>query len=195
MSFYIHIQETPNPHAVKFISRYTVRTEGKSNYHNRDEAQSNPLAQRIFDVGGVVQVFFFDNYITVTKDPTVEWTGLAEEIVDLLQEQLPDHNPNYVDEREEAKVSREDLPPEIREIEEVLDRTIRPALAADGGGLEVVERRDGVVYIRYQGACGSCPSSVGGTLIAIQSILRDEIDRDLEVVDVGGGAGAGGGWW
>ncbi len=187
MSFYIHIQDTPNPNAVKFISRYTVKASGKSNYRNPEEATANPLAGKLFEFPGVTQLFFFDNYITVSKDPTVDWTEISEGIVKLLQESLPEHDPNYVDENSNPVVDRSTLSPELREIEEALDRTIRPALAMDGGGLDVVERKDGVVYIKYQGACGSCPSSVGGTLMAIQGVLRDEVDPDIEVVDVGGG--------
>lgn len=198
MSFYVHIQDTPNPNAVKFISRYTVKSEGKSNYHNREEAAGNPLAEKLFELAGVTQVFFFDNYITITKDPQVDWHELGEDVVELLQKELPEHDPNYVDdaETENPPVDRSTLSPEVREVEEILDESIRPALAADGGGLEVVERKDNIVYIRYQGACGSCPSAIGGTLMAIQGMLREKLGPDIEVVDVGGAAAMGGaGWW
>lgn len=189
MSFYIHIQETPNPHAVKFISRYTVKTEGSSNYKFPEECGANPLARRLFEVDGVLQVYFFDNYITVTKDPTVDWKTVGDEITEILQAELPEHDPHYKDPVEDrAVVDRTQLAPEILEIEEALDRTIRPALANDGGGIEIVERKGDTVFIRYEGACGSCPSSIGGTLMAIQSILKSEINDNIEVIDVSGGA-------
>jgi Fe-S cluster biogenesis protein NfuA len=38
--------------------------------------------------------------------------------------------------------------------------------------------------IRYQGACGSCPSSLTGTLMAIENMLKTEVDPELEVVPV-----------
>ena len=194
MSFYIHIQDTPNPNAVKIISRYTMKTEGSSNYNAVEEAGANPLAQKIFEVPGVTQVYFFDNYITVSKDPTVDWKEVGDEIVEILQAELPEHDAQYKDAVEEKPVvDRSTLSPEMLQIEEVLDRTIRQALANDGGGIELIEIRDNVVYFRFEGACGSCPASAGGTLMAIQSILRAEIDPDLEVVDLGGGANTG--WW
>lgn len=194
MSFYVHIQETPNPNAVKFISRYTVKTEGSSNYNAVEDAGANPLAQKLFEVDGVLQLYFFDNYITVSKDPTVDWKSVGDEIVEILQVELPEHDAQYRDPSEEKEVvDRSTLPPEILEVEELLDRTIRPALAGDGGGIEVIERKDNVIYFRFEGACGSCPASAGGTLMAIQSILRAELDPGIEVVDLGGGAG--GGWW
>ena len=131
-------------------------------------------------------LFFFDNYITVTRAEDADWDDLAETLLDLLQIELPKHNPNYEDPVADTgpKVEVEDTP-EVAEINEILDRTVRPYLQADGGGI-TVQRREGTrVFVRYEGACGSCPSSMGGTLMAIQSILRDEIDPEIEVIETG----------
>jgi Fe-S cluster biogenesis protein NfuA len=38
--------------------------------------------------------------------------------------------------------------------------------------------------IRYQGACGSCPSSLSGTLMAIENMIQDEIDPQITVIAV-----------
>lgn len=188
MRFYIHVQETPNPDAVKFISQYTVKSEGKGNYKTPDEGEHVPLVARLFAVDGVNGVFLFDNYITITREPTADWNDLSGQVIDLLQDALPEHDPDYVDPTPDTGGQRrEDLSPELQNISDILDRTVRPYLAADGGGLDLIELKDGVLYIKYQGACGSCPSSAGGTLMAIQSILRDEIDPNLHVVDIGGG--------
>ena len=72
----------------------------------------------------------------------------------------------------------------LERIDEVLDDRIRPALAGDGGGLEVVGLDGKTLQIRYQGACGSCPSSIAGTLMAIQNMLQAEVDEELSVVSV-----------
>ena len=180
MSFYIHIQETPNPNAVKFISQYTVKGLGKSNYSEVEQAEANPLAIAMFGVAGVKQLFFFDNYITVTKDEETPWEDVSEPIHDLLQDKLPLHDPLYED--EDTAVDFDSLPAEIREIELVLDRTVRPFLAADGGGIEVLERKDNHVYVKFSGACGTCPSSFSGTMTAIESTLRAEIDDEIRVI-------------
>ena len=186
MGFYIHVQETPNPAAVKFISQYTVKAQGKSNYHSAEETAHNALATKLFAVEGVKTLFFFDNYITVTRAEDADWDDLAETLLDLLQIELPKHNPNYEDPVADTgpKVEVEDTP-EVAEINEILDRTVRPYLQADGGGITVQRREGARVFVRYEGACGSCPSSMGGTLMAIQSILRDEIDPEIEVIETG----------
>ena len=74
--------------------------------------------------------------------------------------------------------------PKIAEIDALLDERIRPYLAGDGGWLDIVELVDNKLMIRYQGACGSCPSSLTGTLMAIENMIKDQIDPDIEVVAV-----------
>ncbi|MCB9519833.1 MAG: NifU family protein [Myxococcales bacterium] len=194
MGFYIHVQETPNPAAVKFISQYTVKTEGKSQYESIDDAVANPLAQQLFGLEGVKQLFFFDNYITVTRTDDADWGPLGEEVLDLLQGALPSHDPNYADPTTGPALEPEDDSPEVRQISEILDRAIRPYLAADGGGIRVERREGNTVYVRYEGACGTCPSSIGGTLAAIQNVLCDELGEEIEVIETGG-AGEAYGYW
>jgi Fe-S cluster biogenesis protein NfuA len=69
-------------------------------------------------------------------------------------------------------------------INDILDEKVRPALMGDGGYLEILGLKENTLSIRYQGACGSCPSSLTGTLMAIEGMLRQEVDPDLEVVAV-----------
>jgi Fe-S cluster biogenesis protein NfuA len=186
MAFYIHIQQTPNPDALKFISQYTVKNDGKSNYRSAEEGAHVPLAEKLFAIDGIRQLYFFDNYITVTRSEGVDWSDLSKKIHDLLQVELPGHNPEYDDQDSTLAAEPVEKSPEVMEIEAILERTVKPYLAADGGGIEVVERKGNYIYVKYQGACGSCPSSIGGTLQAIQSILRDEVDPEIEVIEVGG---------
>ena len=74
--------------------------------------------------------------------------------------------------------------PMLRDIRMVLESGILPALAADGGGLELVGRHEKQVMIRYVGACGSCPASLTGTLVAIEGMLQKEVDPEIVVISV-----------
>jgi Fe-S cluster biogenesis protein NfuA len=69
-------------------------------------------------------------------------------------------------------------------IDQLLEREIRPGLAGDGGGLEIVGLEESVLQIHYEGACGSCPSSTSGTLMYIESILKANLDENLSVIPV-----------
>ncbi|MBO0723520.1 MAG: NifU family protein, partial [Blastocatellia bacterium] len=74
--------------------------------------------------------------------------------------------------------------PLLDRINEVFDERIRPGLAGDGGGLEIIGLEGKRLLIRYQGACGSCPSAIGGTLMAIEHMLKDEVDPEIELISV-----------
>ena len=74
--------------------------------------------------------------------------------------------------------------PKIAEINAILDDKIRPYLAGDGGWVDILSFEDNILKIRYQGACGSCPSSLTGTLMAIENMIKEEIDPEIEVIAV-----------
>ena len=69
-------------------------------------------------------------------------------------------------------------------INAILDEKVRPGLAGDGGGLEIIGLHDKKLMIRYQGACGSCPSSLAGTMYAIEHMLKADVDPEIELVSV-----------
>ena len=71
----------------------------------------------------------------------------------------------------------------LAKIDEILSNTIRPGMQADGGDLELIEYDETtkVLTIKYQGACGSCPMSTMGTLMAIKQILVEQFDADIDV--------------
>src|SRR3979409_928852 len=70
------IQETPNPNAVKFILREPVTNGVARQFGSVDQAQADPLAKSIFDVGSVVSVFYMDNMITAEKEDSADWDEL-----------------------------------------------------------------------------------------------------------------------
>ena len=74
--------------------------------------------------------------------------------------------------------------PKLREIDALLDERIRPYLARDGGWLEIIGLEENTLRIRYEGACGSCPSSLTGTLMAIENMIKEEIDPEIEVIAI-----------
>ena len=69
----------------------------------------------------------------------------------------------------------------VKRIEQVLDEHVRPALASDGGGLDLVDLKGNDLFVQYHGACGSCSSSVGGTLQFITDSLNNHLAAALAV--------------
>ncbi len=179
MDTLINVQSTPNPNALKFILNRPVKTEGKATYKNPEDCHANPLARHLFSVPNVTEIYFFENVITITQDGNGDWDAIEEKVKTAILEKIGEHDPNFS--IEESKKPKPPSSPELAKIEEILDRTIRPALQGDGGDLQVIGLDGNVLLVNYQGACGSCPSSTSGTLKAIEGILRDELNRELIV--------------
>ncbi len=180
MDVKLQIQSTPNPNALKFVLSVPVKTEGKVTYKKAEDCHHNPLARSLFDVEHVVEVYFFDNYITLTQDGNGDWDTLENKIKSLIMEKIEAHDPDFKVEEAAQPVVVSDNP-DINRINAILDQTIRPALQMDGGDISIVNVTGNTIYVNYQGACGSCPSSAMGTLKAIENILRDEYRPDVVV--------------
>lgn len=182
------IQETPNPNAVKFILKEPVSWGTSHSFKTPESGADDALAKSIFDVGEVVSVFYMDKMITVEKTDDAEWDEILPSLAVPIRaaEAVRSSNGNGPKAAAAAvggaiaAAASDD--PKLREIEALLDDRIRPYLAGDGGWLEVLELADNTLKIRYEGACGSCPSSLTGTLMAIENMIREEIDPDITVV-------------
>ncbi len=184
------IQETPNPNAVKFILREPVSRGSSHSYDSIEEAKDDELATSIFEAGDVVSVFYMDKMITIEKTNEADW----DEVLPILAvpiraaESVKNANGGGNGHAAEAvggaiaAAASDD--PKIVAINELLDERIRPYLASDGGWIEVLSLDESTLKVRYQGACGSCPSSLTGTLMAIENMIHDEIDENIEVVVV-----------
>ncbi len=183
MSVDVSVWPTPNPNALKFIVDQVLKKEGKSTFKNRLEAQDLPLAHALMELAGVESLLIFHNTITVTKVSHWPWDDLEELIITTMENEIPQHDPNYLDAEgvDSESVRRKNLTPELLQIEEILDRTIRPGLQADGGDIVCLEFKDDCLLVKYQGACGTCPSSSSGTLEAIKGILTDQLGRAISV--------------
>jgi len=184
------IQETPNPNAVKFILKEPVSHGTSHSFKTVDSAEDDVLARSLFDIPDVVSVFYMDKMITVEKTDDVEWDELLPALAvpiraaDSVAPVNGNGNRAAAASVGGAIAAAASGDPIIAEIDALLDDKIRPYLASDGGWLEILELDNHTLKIRYQGACGSCPSSLSGTLMAIENMIREEIDPDITVVAV-----------
>jgi len=185
------IQETPNPNAVKFILKEPVSHGTSHSFKSPEVGAEDALAKSIFDVGEVVSVFYMDKMITVEKTDDAEWDEILPALAVPIRaaEAVQSSNGNGKNAAAAAiggsigAAASDD--PKLAQINELLDERIRPYLAGDGGWLEVLELdADSTLKIRYEGACGSCPSSLTGTLMAIENMIKEEIDPEISVVAV-----------
>lgn len=185
------IEYTPNPNAVKFVLKEPITSMGSTrSFTDIDAAEGVPLAQLLLTIDHVISVFFADRYITITQDGTADWPDLLRELAKpiraaTVEDAGPDVETAFSQEMPEGVEFGQGLDdPRIPMIREVLEDHILPFLASDGGGLEILGLVNDQLLIRYQGACGTCPSSLTGTLMAIENIVQMEVDPELEVLTV-----------
>jgi Fe-S cluster biogenesis protein NfuA len=180
------IDDTPNPNAVKFTLHEPLTWGVSHSYENAEQASEDALAAALFAIPHVSNVFYVDRWLTVTQDGGADWPELVRLIAVPLRA-APAAAAQSAAAVFAARVSVADLSEQDQERLEVitllLDQRIRPSLQADGGDLHVVGLSGNYLSIHYQGACGSCPSSISGTLAAIQNLVRT-VEPDLAVVSV-----------
>lgn len=189
----VRVQPTPNPEAFQFIMSGKVIASGMRTFDSAEEAKGDALAEALFAIYGVENVFLKENFVTVTKSQVVGWHTLMEEIGEIIEEHLHFYEGEAVPKESTTEIhpvlaefKKEDFPTSTDEqktqvIEALLDVAVRPALSNDGGGLDIIGIEGNVVKIHYQGACGSCPSSTTGTLNYIENFLKEAIHPDLTV--------------
>jgi NFU1 iron-sulfur cluster scaffold homolog, mitochondrial len=169
---------TPNPHALKFILNKKLLNTETRQYPDKELSPGDPFAKGIFDIDGVVSVFYMDKFVTIEKSTDANWGQIQRPFINFLK----DFNPDLIPEEKEVTVTEEESNELLKKVNELLDQKVRPALAGDGGGLQVLGIDGLTVRIRYQGACGSCPSAISGTLMAIEGLLRRDINPSITVV-------------
>jgi hypothetical protein len=85
LGFRMHAERTPNPDSIKWVLGQTLTPDGVgAHFDAAPSAEVSPLAARLFEVDGVLGVFLASNFVTVTKRPELEWTDIAQPIVDAI---------------------------------------------------------------------------------------------------------------
>ncbi len=171
---FIQTEQTPNPATLKFIPGEAVLGSGTMFFESKDDAGISPLAQVLFDIDGVSAVFFGADFITIENDGA-DWDVLKPAVLGTIMEHYTAGLP-IVTGKAKTEVVDDDADPEIvAQINELLDTRVRPAVARDGGDITYHGFRDGIVYLRMQGACSGCPSSTATLKYGIQNLLKHYI--------------------
>lgn len=168
------IEDTPNPNAVKFVLKERLTWGTSHSFDSAEAAASDPLAAALFAIPHVTNVYYTDKWVTVTQDGQADWPTLLRQIAMPIREAEAAEKPEMTTE------ASYDDEPRLAAIRKLLDEQIRPALMGDGGDLQIVGLEGNVLTIRYYGACGSCPSSLAGTLMAIENLART-IEPEIQV--------------
>lgn len=177
------IERTPNPDAMRFVLSEPLTNGTTRSFENAAEAEGDELAEALFAIDSVINVYYVDKYITVTQNGKAVWSELLRKLAPPIREAQPiSEEEDDTDVHMSKEVQGSD-DPRLQEITQMLDEQVRPYLLADGGGLKILGLENNRLKVHYQGACGTCPTATTGTLYAIESMVK-RIDPEIQVVSV-----------
>ncbi|MDE1915181.1 MAG: NifU family protein [Sphingomonadales bacterium] len=188
---FIETETTPNPSTLKFLPGQQVMAAGSRDFIDEDQAEASPLAQALFSLGDVSGVFFGRDFISVTAGEGVDWGALKPQVVAILLDHFISGAPLFqvgsaagisVPAEEDDDLGDDPADADIvDQIKDLLETRIRPAVANDGGDVLYRGYREGVVYLKMQGACSGCPSSSATLKNGIESLIKYYVPEVTEV--------------
>ena len=136
---------------------------------------------------GITGVFFGSDFITITKDENIDWQVLKPMILGSIMdhynsgEEVITKTSSSEANQSASKSSTDGDSDVVKQIKELLDTRVRPAVAMDGGDIVFKSFEKGIVYLHMQGACSGCPSSTATLKAGIENMLKHYVPEVKEV--------------
>ncbi|WP_167964408.1 NifU family protein [Saonia flava] len=192
----IYAEVTPNPAVMKFVANKKI-VPSTFEFKNIDEAKNSDLAKELFLLPFVKEVFFDENYVSISKYDVADWNEITFELRELIRNFLSDGKEvvsadSILQAKTEApanKINNVNLDDTSKEIVAILEEYVKPAVASDGGNImfESYEEESKTVKVILQGACSGCPSSTFTLKNGIENMLKNMMgDKVREVVALNG---------
>ena len=183
---FIQTESTPNPQTVKFLPGQVVMEQGVAEFKSEDDAKVTPLGRELFRLSGVESLFFGKDFISVSKSEDQEWELLKPQVLAIIMQHftagLPLFEESYLRSQDNIQNTANELHGELeKQIIELIDTRVRPAVAMDGGDIVFDRFEDGVVFLHMRGACSGCPSSTATLKSGIENMLKHYVPEVQEV--------------
>ena len=179
---FVQTELTPNPNSLKFLPGKTVSNNGSFEITKKEEINSE-LIRNLLSINGVIGVFLGSDFLSINKSETVKWEDIKHIAISLINEFYLSGK-DCVVEKELSGEKKKELLEIEKQIVNILDTKIRPAVAKDGGDIKFKEFKDGVVKVELQGSCSGCPSSTMTLKQGVQNLLCHYLPEVKEVVAV-----------
>lgn len=181
---FIQTEATPNPQTLKFLPGVAVLESGTAFFTSAEDAGISPLAAQLFAIHGVSAVFLGADFITVTKADDSQWEELKAPLLTAIMDFFVAKKPVMLTAKKSATsgaaASAEDSEI-VKQIRELIDTRVRPAVAQDGGDIVFHGFEDGIVQLELHGACSGCPSSTITLKNGIENMLKHYIPEVIAV--------------
>lgn len=188
----IYAETTPNPSVLKFVSN-TLLTKTALECKNIDDTTASPLAKELFKFPYVKEVFFDENYISITKYSIKEWEEITLELRTFIKEYIEKGNvvieESLITKTETHQKQQEEyfdkLDVTSQQIINILEEYVKPAVQSDGGNImfDSFDAEEKRVKVILQGACSGCPSSTFTLKNGIENMLKDMLKDEAIIVE------------
>jgi len=170
---FIQTQKTPNPNSLKFVTGKKVSAIGSIEI-SKNDMTDNILLKNIFSVKGVESIFLTEDCLSIYKQNDINWEDIKHIVLALLNEYYANGKEIIIDKKPPI-INTENLKEVEKQIIKILDTKIKPAVARDGGDIEFIEFKNGIVKVQLRGSCSGCPSSVITLKQGVQNLLTHYI--------------------
>ena len=169
----IHIENTPNPNALKFLSEKKISSVGTQEFQKANIKKiNNYFIKNLLNLDGVELVLVSENFLSVKKNEKISWDSLKPSIVSSLNDYFQKNEEPILSTIGKAKPEQKiEDNKTIDQINDILNTKIRPAVARDGGDITFKSFKDGIVTVELKGSCSGCPSSTATLKQGVQNLL------------------------
>jgi len=186
----VYAESTPNPSAMKFVANKKL-VVSSNEFITIDDAKNSPLATELFHFPFVKSVFIDENYISITKYDMANWNDITMELREFIRSYIENGkeiiitSSNLQKETEKLDKAFETLDDTSKEIINIIEEYIKPAVASDGGNIifDSYNEESKVVKVILQGACSGCPSSTFTLKNGIENMLKEMLKDKVSMVE------------
>lgn len=188
----IYSESTPNPAVLKFVANKKLVTQGHE-FKNIDDTKEAPIAQELFHFPFVKEVYIDENYVSIQKYDMADWNDITLELREFLRNYLEQGkevlSANATVSKKEAEkqadVNFEKLDDTSKDIVNIIEEYIKPAVASDGGNIlfDSYDPNSKIVKVILQGACSGCPSSTFTLKNGIENMLKEMLKDKISHVE------------
>ncbi len=188
----VYAEATPNPSVMKFVANKKLVT-ALFEFTSIDEAKLSPLATELFHLPFVKSIFIEENYVSITKYDMAEWQDITVEIREFIKNfiesgkevVLPEAAEKLEQTTQQKDSSFDALDDTSKEIVNILEEYVKPAVASDGGNIQFLSYDENTknVSVLLQGACSGCPSSTFTLKNGIENMLKQLLPGKVEMVE------------
>ncbi len=182
---FIQTEETPNPATLKFIpdGEIVLGNETAEFKNQKQAATKSPLALQLLEINGIDGIFFGRDFITVTKSDKTDWQKIKAEIIATIMDFYVSGKP-IMFEQKASKTSNDEDSEIVKQIKELIEIKVRPAVAMDGGDIIFHSFEEGIVKLQLKGSCSGCPSSTITLKNGIENMLKHYIPEVVAVEQI-----------